>query len=101
MNDTALHLVCEHCGAVNRVPQQRLQESPKCGRCHQPILEGSVSPLYAPFGFRTTSKDLSDTQLPHSASKLSGIVFLCQGSFRGILLLTIVSKDKVPIAVKS
>ena len=32
-----LHLVCPHCHAVNRVPDERLQQSPKCGQCHRPL----------------------------------------------------------------
>ena len=27
------HIVCPHCDAVNRVPQERVAEAPKCGRC--------------------------------------------------------------------
>ena len=41
MSQLALHLVCGHCGAVNRVPGARLQEGPKCGRCHAPVLDGT------------------------------------------------------------
>ena len=28
-----MHLVCAHCGATNRVPTERLQDGPVCGRC--------------------------------------------------------------------
>ena len=35
-----LHLVCPHCHATNRVPSQRLNESPNCGQCHQNLLTG-------------------------------------------------------------
>jgi thioredoxin 2 len=38
--DTALHLVCGQCGAVNRVPAERLAEAPKCGRCKGEVLDG-------------------------------------------------------------
>ena len=31
----ALHLVCPHCSAVNRLPDERLGQEPKCGKCHQ------------------------------------------------------------------
>jgi thioredoxin 2 len=31
----ALHIVCPHCDAVNRVPSARLSEHPKCGQCHK------------------------------------------------------------------
>jgi thioredoxin 2 len=40
MSTDALHLVCGRCGAVNRVPRERLAEGPKCGRCHAPVLDG-------------------------------------------------------------
>ncbi len=33
----ALHLVCPHCDAVNRVPAARLAEAPLCGQCRQPL----------------------------------------------------------------
>jgi len=32
-----LHIVCPHCHATNRVPDDRLGSSPKCGSCHQPL----------------------------------------------------------------
>ena len=31
------HLVCPHCGAANRVPDERLAEGPSCGRCKEPV----------------------------------------------------------------
>ena len=34
---TSLHIVCPHCHVVNRVPQERLDASPKCGACHLKI----------------------------------------------------------------
>ena len=34
------HLVCPHCDAINRLPAARLQDQPKCGQCHQPLLHG-------------------------------------------------------------
>jgi thioredoxin 2 len=33
----ALHVVCPNCGAVNRMPEQRLEQQPKCGKCHQAL----------------------------------------------------------------
>ncbi|HQZ02604.1 MAG TPA: thioredoxin TrxC [Thauera sp.] len=33
----ALHLVCPHCDAVNRVPASRLAEAPVCGKCRQAL----------------------------------------------------------------
>jgi thioredoxin 2 len=35
-----LHLVCAACGAVNRVPRERLGEEPKCGKCSGTLLDG-------------------------------------------------------------
>ena len=31
---------CPHCGALNRVPSERLAEKPVCGRCRQALFEG-------------------------------------------------------------
>jgi thioredoxin 2 len=35
-----LHLVCPHCHAVNRVPQDKLDRHPSCGKCHLPMFHG-------------------------------------------------------------
>jgi thioredoxin 2 len=35
-----VHLVCPHCQAVNRVPEERLGAAPACGQCHQPLFTG-------------------------------------------------------------
>lgn len=32
-----LHLVCPHCDAVNRVPVNKLDAQPTCGKCKQPL----------------------------------------------------------------
>ena len=36
----SLHLVCPHCLATNRLQVDRLQQSPKCGQCHQALFVG-------------------------------------------------------------
>ena len=36
MSDS-FHIVCPHCGAVNRIPGARLGDGPKCGKCHQSL----------------------------------------------------------------
>jgi thioredoxin 2 len=41
MSEAALHLVCGHCGAVNRVPAGRVSDEPKCGRCRAGVLDGA------------------------------------------------------------
>ncbi|HEV2621120.1 MAG TPA: thioredoxin TrxC [Frateuria sp.] len=35
-----LSVPCSHCGALNRVPAERLADRPVCGRCKQALLEG-------------------------------------------------------------
>lgn len=35
--DVRLHVVCPNCGTINRVPQSRLGERPKCGNCGQQL----------------------------------------------------------------
>jgi thioredoxin 2 len=44
---SALHVVCGACGAVNRVPSERVEEGPTCGRCKRALLDGAVSALDA------------------------------------------------------
>lgn len=41
------HIVCPHCGTVNRIPEGRLEDGPRCGSCHQPLLEGRPLDLTA------------------------------------------------------
>ena len=36
-----MELVCPHCGAVNRVPPERIQDQPKCGKCGAGVLPPS------------------------------------------------------------
>ncbi|PKY10697.1 thiol reductase thioredoxin [Acidithiobacillus marinus] len=35
---TTLMLVCPSCGGLNRVPQERLGDKAKCGKCHAELL---------------------------------------------------------------
>jgi thioredoxin 2 len=46
----AKHVVCPSCGAVNRVPAQRLAQQPVCGKCAQPLFSGQPLEL-DPEGF--------------------------------------------------
>ena len=34
------HIVCPHCGAVNRIPANRLDDVPKCGKCREALFAG-------------------------------------------------------------
>ncbi len=38
-------LPCAACGAMNRVPSERLTDHPVCGRCQAPLMEGKPIPL--------------------------------------------------------
>lgn len=40
MNDIRVHLACPHCGATNRLPAERVDDKPTCGKCGQPLLAG-------------------------------------------------------------
>ena len=42
-----MELVCPDCGAVNRVPDERLAEQPKCGKCGFSLLPGKPVDLGA------------------------------------------------------
>ena len=37
---SALHIVCPHCDAINRVPRERLGDGGKCGTCRLPLYGG-------------------------------------------------------------
>jgi thioredoxin 2 len=41
MSDTHT-LVCGKCGAVNRIPSEKLADHPKCGKCKQPLFQGKA-----------------------------------------------------------
>ncbi|HEX7645950.1 MAG TPA: thioredoxin TrxC [Noviherbaspirillum sp.] len=34
-----MHIVCPHCNTVNRVPPERLNEAPSCGKCGHQLFE--------------------------------------------------------------
>jgi thioredoxin 2 len=34
------HVVCPHCSAVNRIPDERLTDRPLCGKCSEPVFAG-------------------------------------------------------------
>jgi len=42
-----MELVCPDCGAVNRVPDNRLAERPICGKCSAALLPGRPIDLFA------------------------------------------------------
>lgn len=42
-----MELVCPDCLALNRVPDARLADGPRCGQCKQPLLPGTPLDLTA------------------------------------------------------
>jgi len=38
--ENKMHIVCPHCAAVNRLPQEKLDSRPKCGKCSRSLFEG-------------------------------------------------------------
>ncbi len=59
MNE-AMHLVCPHCAAINRLPAARLAESPQCGQCKRALFTGRPLALDAA-GFE---RQLARSDLP-------------------------------------
>ncbi len=35
------NIVCGHCNATNRVPAERIDQRPNCGRCRRPLFAGT------------------------------------------------------------
>jgi thioredoxin 2 len=33
-------IMCPHCGGLNRIPDEKLSESPNCGKCKKPVFTG-------------------------------------------------------------
>ncbi|MGR9053527.1 MAG: thioredoxin TrxC [Gammaproteobacteria bacterium] len=43
----SFHIVCPDCNAVNRIPQDRIGEKPRCGQCKQRLFTGHPIELTA------------------------------------------------------
>ncbi len=39
--NNSLQIVCPHCNTINRVPQEKLGDNGKCGKCKQPLFTGT------------------------------------------------------------
>ncbi|MDD4882277.1 MAG: thioredoxin TrxC [Gallionellaceae bacterium] len=52
-----MELVCPHCGAVNRVPAERLGDQPKCGKCAGAVLPPAPIELNAASFDRFAARD--------------------------------------------
>ena len=55
-----MELVCPDCGVVNRVPEARLSDQPKCGKCGSALLPGRPIDLTS----HTFEKFVSRSGLP-------------------------------------
>lgn len=56
----SLHLVCPKCAAKNRVPRERLRQSPDCGRCGTPLMEAKPVDVSA----EVFDRFIAGTELP-------------------------------------
>lgn len=45
MSEQSLHIVCNNCQATNRLPAERLEANPNCGKCGEALLTASVHEL--------------------------------------------------------
>lgn len=55
-----MHLTCPNCGAVNRIPEERLGNHPKCGKCRLPLLAAAPADM----ADDALAHYLSNTELP-------------------------------------
>ena len=39
------HIVCPHCGGINRIPVERMSDRPRCGKCKQPLFQAVPAEL--------------------------------------------------------
>lgn len=51
------HIVCPSCGAVNRIPAQKLEHGPACGKCHKALFTGRPLSLNADNFFKHTFRN--------------------------------------------
>ncbi len=56
----AKHVVCPHCDAVNRIPADKLDNRPTCGRCKEALFTGTPVDLTD----QTFSKHLKRNDIP-------------------------------------
>jgi thioredoxin 2 len=53
------HIVCPRCQTINRVPDARLAEGPKCGQCHERLFTGHpIALTAADFDMHATRSDI-------------------------------------------
>jgi len=59
MNET-VHVACSRCSAVNKLPSAKIGPGAKCGRCKQPLFDGTTGVLSA----ANARAQLGSTELP-------------------------------------
>mgnify|MGYP000191606479 CR=1 FL=1 len=55
-----MNISCPHCNVTNRIPEERLQDNPNCGKCKQAIFTGKPLDLTA----ANYSKQVLQNDLP-------------------------------------
>ena len=65
-----LEIGCPHCGRVNRVPTERLEQGPSCGHCKAAI-ESAVATLA---GVRSVVVDVDDKSVVVEGDVPDGVV---------------------------
>ena len=53
----SLHLVCPKCAATNRIPAERLNQSPVCGKCQSSLLTAAPVVLTGQTAHKTIQKN--------------------------------------------
>ena len=76
----SIHLICAACGAINRIPVERLAAQPQCGRCHKSLFSGATLTL----GERSFQRYLDKDDLPLLVELLGTMVWAVQSDGAGI-----------------
>ena len=56
----AIHIVCPHCDGTNRLPAERLSDGGKCGKCHNPLFDGTAVEL----GSNNFQRHINNSDVP-------------------------------------
>ena len=68
MNEEFITISCPQCGARNRVPKDRWNDRPKCGKCKEPL---ELSRLYP-----DRPVDVNDTNFQREVGSFQGPVLV-------------------------
>ncbi len=64
MNTDSIIIRCTKCGAKNRIPKNRLNDRPVCGRCHSRLPEGQVFDSPVIVSDKTFSEEIISATVP-------------------------------------